>query len=75
MDMLAELQTIERKNNEAKISKAKLEQKEEQLTEALAKAKEELVALGVTEEDIVHTLENLEIDIENDINELKEGLK
>jgi hypothetical protein len=75
MDFLAELQKIEKQSNEAKINKAKLEQKLTTLQEEQKKLLEELKTQGVTEETLASTIESLGIDIENSIEEAQEMLK
>jgi hypothetical protein len=66
-DYLTELQKIEKASQEAKITKAKLEQKLEQLQEEKKKILADLQAQGVTEETLAQTIETLQADIENNI--------
>jgi len=75
MDYLVELQKIEKASQDAKIQKAKLEQKLEQLQDDQKTLLAELVALGVTAETLQQTIDTLSMDIENEIEEGQEALK
>jgi hypothetical protein len=75
MDYLAELQKIEKNNQEAKIQKAKLEQKRDQALEDQKKHTEELKTLGVEASAAPQAIETLALDIENAIDSCHEALK
>lgn len=74
MDYLAELQKIEKQNQDAKIQKAKLEQKRDQALEDQKKHVSELKTLGVEADGAQQAIENLALDIENAIDECNEAL-
>ena len=71
MDYLAELQKIEKQSNDAKIQKAKMEQKLTTLEEEQKKLQAELVVWGVTEETLEEELQSLGEDIEITIQDAK----
>lgn len=71
MDYLAELQKIEKQNQEAKINKAKLDERLESLKKEHQNLKNQLDELGIKEEDLSKTIENLRNDIENSLDECK----
>ncbi len=75
MDFLERLQNIEKKINENKIQKAKLEQKKEQLKEEYEKLLAELKTYDVTEEDLGQTITNLEVEINESLLECESELK
>lgn len=75
MDYLKELQIIEKQVQDAKISKAKLEQKLTQLVEEREKLLADLAIENVKQEDLTQTITNLETDIEESIEECKILLK
>lgn len=75
MDYVKELQTLEKQVNDAKIQKAKLEQKIEQLTEERTKLIADLDAEGIKEEDLVQTITNLKTEVEEEISECQALLK
>jgi len=75
MDYLEQLQTIEKKSQEARIEKAKLEQKLQTLQDEQKKLQEELKANGVTEETLGETISILEEEIQISIQQAQEQLK
>jgi hypothetical protein len=75
MDYLQRLQNLEKKINENKVTKAKLEQKAEQLQEEYKKLLTELEAQGVKEGELGQTILNMENDIEEAIAEAENSLK
>jgi hypothetical protein len=75
MTYLERLQKLEAKIQENKLTKAKLEQKKEQLEEEYKKLLTELDTHGIKESDLVQTISNLEIEIEEDISTCEESLK
>lgn len=75
MDYLKDLQAIEKQVNDAKIQKAKLEQKVEQLTEERTKLIADLDAEGIKEDDLVQTITNLKTEVEEEILECQALLK
>ena len=75
MDYLEQLQTIEKKSQDARIEKAKLEQKLQTLQDEQKKLQEELKANGVTEETLGETISILEEEIQISIQQAQEQLK
>jgi len=75
MDYLQRLQSLEKTINENKLTKAKLEQKKEQLEEEYKNLLTELEAQGVKEEELGQTILNMENDIEEAIAEAENSLK
>jgi len=75
MDYLEQLQTIGKKSQEARIEKAKLEQKLQTLQDEQKKLQEELKANGVTEENLGETISILEEEIQISIQQAQEQLK
>ena len=75
MDRITKLQSIEKKFNDNKILKAKLEQKQEQTEIEIKKNIEELEAKGVKENDLLQTLQNLEIETDEALAVYEEKLK
>jgi len=75
MDYLEQLQTIEKKSQDARIEKAKLEQKLQTLQDEQKKLQEELKANGVTEENLGETISILEEEIQISIQQAQEQLK
>jgi len=74
MDYTAEIQKIEKSNQEAKIQVAKLEQKLEQLNEEETQILKDLADQNITIENLENTIKNLSVDIEETIEEYKEVL-
>ena len=74
MDYTAELKKIETANQEAKINKAKYEQKLEQLEEEKNKILAQLEEKKISVKDLDETIENLRVEIENELAEAKESL-
>jgi hypothetical protein len=75
MDYLSELQKIEKVTQERKIQKAKLEQSIATAEAEQTKIIEELKSLGIAPENLQSTIDNLQKDIENEIDECNEILK
>lgn len=75
MEFLERLQNIEKKINENKITKAKFEQKVEQLKEEYNNFLTELSVIGIKEEDLGQTLTNLNVTIDETLSNHEESLK
>lgn len=68
-DYLVRLQNLDKKNQLAVIEKAKIEQKLDQAKEELQKIEGEIVSNGLTVETLQKTIETLDIEIENTLDE------
>jgi hypothetical protein len=75
MDYLNELQKIEKQCQEARINKAKLDQKLQSLQEEQIKLQEELKTLNVTEETLAQTIAEITEEIEIQFQQCNEALK
>ena len=74
MDYKIELETIESQVETAKIEKAKLEERKHQLTKDKTKILKELEVLGIKEESLEETVEELEIELQKGIEKCKQIL-
>lgn len=68
-DYLTRLQNLDKKNQLAVIEKAKIWQKIEHAEEELQKIEAEVVSSGLTIETLQKTVETLDIEIENTLDE------
>lgn len=75
MDYLTRLQAVEKKINDNKIQKAKLEEKKDNLEAEYKKLEKDLEAHGIKESELDQTITNLETDIEEEITAVEEALK
>ena len=75
MDFLTRLQNLEKKTQENKIQKAKLEQKRDQLDEERNKALAELEAEGIKAEELGQTITNIEVEVEEEISAAEASLQ
>jgi len=75
MDYKEELQNIEKKVNESKIERAKLEERLAQLTKEETETLQELEKEGVKVEDLESTLNQLEFEIQEGLDRCKKILE
>ena len=75
MNYSEELNKIETKVNNAKIQKAKLEERQRSLNEERTKILEELKTAGITEEQLADKINSLEIELQTEIEKCQEILK
>jgi len=74
MDYKKELEDIEKQVETQKLEKVKLEERKRQLTEDKAKILKELEELGIAEEKLEETVEELEIKLQKGIVECRKTL-
>ena len=75
MEFLERLQTLEKKWNENKITRAKLEEKRDNFKIEYQKLLTELETVGVKEEDLGQTYTNLHVEIDEKLSEYEGQLQ
>ena len=75
MDYLTRLQNLEKKIHENMATKAKLEERKDNLEKEYKKLVSELEVEGVTEADLAQTIKNIETEVEEEISAVENALK
>ena len=75
MDYLTRLQNLEKKIHENMATKAKLEERKDNLEKEYKKLIAELEAEGVKESELAQTIKNIETDVEEEISTVEQALK
>ena len=74
-NLLDEIKSLEKKNNDNKLEQAKLQEKLKMAQDELTKAEEEMTVLGVTKDSIVAEIEMSTKELQSEVDKLKEVLK
>jgi hypothetical protein len=75
MEIIDRIQSLETKNNNAKLEKAKLEERDKGLKEEKEKFLTSLKELGIKEEDLISTRDKMAYELNNQLDEIEKELK
>ncbi len=75
MEIIERIQSLETKNNNAKLEKAKLEERDKGLKEEKEKFLTSLKDLSIKEDELISTRDKLETELNDQLDKIEEELK